>query len=54
MEGPKQPEKDLDLKSLEALKTQISVVAIETILLYSCEARTLTASLTKSIDGCYT
>ncbi len=36
------------------LKTRIFIAAIETILLYSCEAWTLTAALTKSLDGCYT
>ena len=35
------------------LKTRIFVAAIETILLYSCEAWTLPAALTKSLDGCY-
>ena len=36
------------------LKTRIFVAAIETILLYSCEAWTLTAALTKSLGGGYT
>ncbi len=35
------------------LKTWIFVAAIETILLYSCEAWTLTARLTKLLDVCY-
>ena len=35
------------------LKTQLFLAAIETILLYSCEAWSLTTALTKSLDGCY-
>ena len=37
-----------------SLKTRIFDVTVETILLYGCEAWTLTTALSKSLDGCYT
>ena len=36
------------------LKTRLFVATIEAVLLYGVETRTLTKSLTKQLDGCYT
>ena len=38
----------------KSLKTRMFIASIETILLYGSETWTLTAALTKSLDGCYT
>ena len=36
------------------IKTRFFVATVEAILLYGAEAWTLTKSLTKQLDGCYT
>jgi hypothetical protein len=36
------------------LKIRFFIAAVETILLYGCEAWTLTKALSKALDGCYT
>ena len=49
-----QNEQNLEIQHVKKLKLRFFVATVEAILLYGCETWTLTKSLRKTLDGCYT
>ena len=54
MEGPERHVKSVVVESPRHIKLSLFHATVESVLLYGCESWTLTHTLQKSLDGCYT